>query len=243
MNSSLIPIKVQCGCGQKYAFDVEPLAGKMPGPVACPVCGADGTSTANVLLSQHLTVRPAPAAPAATSAVRVAMPATAPARVAPAMAPSVAVRPVAASNGSPGVSVAAAPHAAPPGRPGARLPGQMDEAQARAEARAKIWWGNEPAEVLSFLRVQGIAPNEAKALVDSLVAERTSSIRKKGIKKIFQGLGCMLLPVVGLPLLLGGYLYFWAITVLFAIYGLVQFLKGLLMFIAPKGEPGDVSED
>ena len=40
-------IKIECGCGQRYAFDVEPHDGRMPHTVACPVCGADGTGVAN----------------------------------------------------------------------------------------------------------------------------------------------------------------------------------------------------
>lgn len=51
-------IKIECGCGQHYAFDVEPVNGLMPARVACPVCGADGTDNANVLLAQSLPARP-----------------------------------------------------------------------------------------------------------------------------------------------------------------------------------------
>jgi hypothetical protein len=51
----MIPIKIQCGCGQRYAFDIEPVNGRMPSPVACPACGADGTDTANAILAQGLT--------------------------------------------------------------------------------------------------------------------------------------------------------------------------------------------
>jgi hypothetical protein len=39
-DSYMTPIKIQCGCGQRYAFDVEPVHGRMPSPVARPVCGA-----------------------------------------------------------------------------------------------------------------------------------------------------------------------------------------------------------
>ena len=35
----MIPIKIQCGCGQRYAFDAE------------PVCGEDGTTTANEVIA------------------------------------------------------------------------------------------------------------------------------------------------------------------------------------------------
>jgi hypothetical protein len=51
----MIPVKVQCGCGQRYAFDVEPVSGRMPSPVACPVCGADGTAAANEIIARTLT--------------------------------------------------------------------------------------------------------------------------------------------------------------------------------------------
>jgi hypothetical protein len=49
----MIPIKIQCGCGQKYVFDVEPVGGCMAYAVACPVCGADGTAAANVAIANH----------------------------------------------------------------------------------------------------------------------------------------------------------------------------------------------
>ena len=50
----MIPIKIQCGCGQRYAFDIEPLCGRMPGRVVCPVCGQDGTRVANEIIAFNL---------------------------------------------------------------------------------------------------------------------------------------------------------------------------------------------
>jgi len=41
-------LKIVCECGQKYAFDVEPVGGRMPVAVNCPACQADGTATANM---------------------------------------------------------------------------------------------------------------------------------------------------------------------------------------------------
>lgn len=58
----MVPVKIECECGQNYAFDVEPINGRMPGGVACPGCGADGTAAANEFISQQLA--PAEAAPA-----------------------------------------------------------------------------------------------------------------------------------------------------------------------------------
>jgi hypothetical protein len=43
----MISIKILCPCGQKFAFDVEPVAGRMPSRVNCPACGRDATLTAN----------------------------------------------------------------------------------------------------------------------------------------------------------------------------------------------------
>ena len=54
-----IPVKIICGCGQKYAFDVYPVNDRMPAPVRCPVCGLDGTAAANEVIA--LALKPAPA--------------------------------------------------------------------------------------------------------------------------------------------------------------------------------------
>jgi len=57
---AVVNIKIVCGCGQKYAFDVYPLHGRMPVPVQCPVCGMDGTAAANEIMARTLNARPAP---------------------------------------------------------------------------------------------------------------------------------------------------------------------------------------
>lgn len=40
-------LKLDCGCGERFAFDVEPVEGRMPAEVACPACGRDMTAAAN----------------------------------------------------------------------------------------------------------------------------------------------------------------------------------------------------
>jgi hypothetical protein len=50
--SGMVPIKITCACGQKYAFEVHPQNGLMPAPVHCPVCRRDGTPDANRLLAE-----------------------------------------------------------------------------------------------------------------------------------------------------------------------------------------------
>ena len=58
-------LKVVCQCGQKYKFDVEPVQGRMPFTVNCPICSADGTASANALLAQNAppAIAPMPMAP------------------------------------------------------------------------------------------------------------------------------------------------------------------------------------
>jgi hypothetical protein len=65
-------IKVQCDCGQKIKFDVDPAYTRIPFPVNCPVCGADCLDKANQMLGALV---PAAAAPVAVGAPSVATPA------------------------------------------------------------------------------------------------------------------------------------------------------------------------
>ena len=78
----MIPIKILCRCGQKYAFDVKPVNGRMPNVVNCPVCGADGTAAANEIIAASLpSPRPAGLSinrPSASYAAPIAAPAAPP---------------------------------------------------------------------------------------------------------------------------------------------------------------------
>jgi hypothetical protein len=60
MMHATVPVKIVCSCGQKYAFDVYPLNGRMPLPIRCPVCGVDGTAVANEIIALALKAQPAP---------------------------------------------------------------------------------------------------------------------------------------------------------------------------------------
>jgi hypothetical protein len=93
----MLAIKVQCVCGQRFAFDVEPVNGRMPQSVKCPSCGADGTLAANQSIAETLAgqavppapviqaAAPLPPPPAAVTAPRLQVAAVAPA---PASAPA-----------------------------------------------------------------------------------------------------------------------------------------------------------
>jgi hypothetical protein len=66
-------IKLSCGCGTRYKFDVEPINNRMPAAVQCPSCATDGTAEANAIIASQLSVSaPPPPPPAATPTLRVA---------------------------------------------------------------------------------------------------------------------------------------------------------------------------
>ncbi len=69
MNASPIPIKIFCACGQKYAFEVWPRAGRMPATVACPVCKLDGTAEADRIIHKVLNGKTQPLPPASVNAL------------------------------------------------------------------------------------------------------------------------------------------------------------------------------
>jgi len=72
----MMQVKVHCLCGQKYAFEVEPFAGRMPVAVACPVCRRDGTEEANRVIARTLPAQTQPLPPPAVTAVLNAVQAT-----------------------------------------------------------------------------------------------------------------------------------------------------------------------
>jgi hypothetical protein len=63
-SKAMLEIKIQCDCGQKFKFDVEPVNGRMPFAVNCPACGLDGTPKANAIIKETLSSQPVSAAPA-----------------------------------------------------------------------------------------------------------------------------------------------------------------------------------
>jgi hypothetical protein len=122
-------IKVECNCGQRYKFDVEPINGRMPFPVSCPVCGANGTEKANEILARTLPIGTcfAPGAapvgvllsePSSGPIASVAAPVAAPAAAAPA-APRIRLSTGHAQEASP--TVTGAPPT-PPSPPPLRAP-------------------------------------------------------------------------------------------------------------------------
>ncbi len=54
----VLEIKIQCGCGSRFAFEVQPVYGRMPTPVSCPRCGCDHTEQANHQIALKLAPPP-----------------------------------------------------------------------------------------------------------------------------------------------------------------------------------------
>lgn len=226
----MIPIKIQCGCGQRYAFDVEPVNGRTPFPVACPVCSTDGTAAANDVIAASMP---------AQSSIPVAVPVAVP--VAAARLRAVASAPPASAQ--PAESAAPAPQAEP--RKRVPLAGQLDEVQATTEARSKILWGDPPDNVISFLRGNGFSQKEASSLVRALSGERAAMVRKTGIRKIMVGIGLMFVPVISFLIFTAiGYLEIklFALTVMVGIWGAWMCFNGAFMVLLPKAEGGDVAD-
>lgn len=63
----MVPVKVICACGQKYAFEVQPVGGKMPVPVFCPSCGKEGTLQAEQSIARILSGKTQPMPPPSVS--------------------------------------------------------------------------------------------------------------------------------------------------------------------------------
>jgi hypothetical protein len=232
----MMTVKIDCDCGQRYAFDVEPVGGVLPTAVACPACGADGMAKANEFIASHTTAQePATSAPAA---IRISAPAQASVRIA---APAPAPPP---SSAAPGLRVSSP--AAAPSEAHSTIPYRhVDPERARNEARAKILWGEEPKAVASFLRAEGLSFEDATAMVQALQVERAATIRNEGVKKILIGAGLICIPIFAFAASAAAGRFAvrpLAVTVALGFYGIWTFVTGLFKFLAPKSEAGDAFE-
>jgi hypothetical protein len=223
----MMQIKIQCGCGQHYAFEVEADGDLQPETVSCPVCGADGTAAANAAIAQSLTAQPteAAAAPAGRPPrIRIATPPPAAQPVTPAATPALSSRPHGATT---------------PAR-------EINRTQLEFEARAKILWGDQPEEVIRFLRIQGLDSEEASAIVHAMFRERMATIRAAGISKMLKGIGMAIGSVVTFVLFVkAGFISIWILgsIAIACLYGLWLVLTGGLKVLAPKSEAGDAAEN
>ncbi len=110
-------IKVTCGCGARYKFDLELAEQEMPSAVVCPGCQADLTSVANEEIRNYVTKHAADVSAPASAPVAppAAAPSPAPTSVLPSKSPSVTAEPVPApAPAAPAAPPAAAAPVVPP---------------------------------------------------------------------------------------------------------------------------------
>jgi hypothetical protein len=138
----MLEVKIQCDCGQRYKFDVEPVNGAMPYAVKCPICHLDGTAKANEVLRVGGGVKFAPA-PAAVAPAPIRIGGAPPA--APTAPPALRI------SGTPPITPAApVAVAAPPAIGAPPAPGRIG-ARPQAEAVAPAAPGKKPNFGLGLL--------------------------------------------------------------------------------------------
>ena len=227
----MIPIKIQCGCGQRYAFDAEPVNGRLAAPVSCPACGVDGTAEADKIIAQSqpeepVYILPAPPPPSPSPAPRMRLHVT-----------------VAATPAPPVLSPAS--HL-PSSAPHASQLGLVDRDQAVIEARAKVSWGDSQEAVLKYLMIQGFKHEEAAELIAGLFKARALAVRGIGVKKILTGIGLMFVPVAGLIFFHVEFhvipVKIMALLLAVGVWGFFRAINGAIMVAVPKMQSGDVAE-
>ncbi|MDR3456154.1 MAG: hypothetical protein P4N60_01805 [Verrucomicrobiae bacterium] len=235
----MIAVKIECDCGQHYAFDVEPVNGRMGTEVTCPACGVDGTGAANHVIAQKL--GPPPSPPIDPDPV-ILIPPPQPRRV-PA---SIALAPAPADLGLKINKTETAP--VPEPRKIAvsdRELGIVSREQAETDARAKVSWGDSQEEVIKYLMLQRFTAQEATDLVGEIFKERLVTVRTNGVRKIIIGTSLMFVPIIAWIIfaLIGVILLkLMAIAIMVGCYGFWLLINGIIALVAPKMESGDVAE-
>ncbi|EEF59253.1 PQQ-binding-like beta-propeller repeat protein [Pedosphaera parvula] len=119
-------VKVQCTCGTRFEFEVEPVNERMPVPINCPSCNSDATGLANEVIKQQLAAaKPAPATPAASAnpgipAIKIPSLPTAQSSSAP--VPAISAQPaIPAASPATAAAVPAAPTPPAPSQGGLRI--------------------------------------------------------------------------------------------------------------------------
>ena len=216
----MVSVKIECGCGQHYSFDVMPVNGKMGSAVACPTCGADGTEVANDVIASKL---------------------------APPYSPPTEAVPVPSSTGGARLRIGATDHESSPASPGVRVDsrslGLVDRETAETEARAKISWGDSQDSVVRYLMLQGFSVPDAEELVGGLYQERLTALRVKGVKKVVLGVGMMFVPVIAFFAgVMKISIKLMGLAILVGAVGFWNTVNGIIILVAPKMESGDVAE-
>lgn len=209
----MIPIKIQCGCGQRYAFDVEPVDGRITSPVACPACGVDGTIAANEIIAQRV-VPPQPTV-ASEPTVHLQVAAPAPSRLSSAPRRSALL-------------------------PGQLEPAKA-EAEARSKifwgdppedvVKFLMMQGFSPDD--ATVSVRAMFQERATMLQGIGIRKIVTGIALMAVPVVtFLIFACIHIMFIKLL----------ALAVMVGLWGAWMFLKGLIMALSPKSETGDVAD-
>ena len=229
----MVPVKIECDCGQHYVFEVEPVNGCMPSAIACPGCGADGTAAANAAITRHVSslasVDAPVAIPPAKSALHIATPVF---TSATASADSEAPATVPKSIGYSG-----------------RQLGLVGREQALVEARAKVSWGDSQDTVVKYLMMQGYPHREAVEQAAEMFKVRRAETRANGIKKLITG-GCLIGAAVTVwavfvsldELTARVFVRVVGVAVLVGCWGLWQVANGAILLLVPGLDKRDVAD-
>jgi predicted phage tail protein len=123
---------------------------------------------------------------------------------------------------------------------------KIDHTQAQHEAKAKIFWGDPPEEVIKFLMIRGFSYQEASDKVRVLFNERLAAIRTNGIGKILMGIFIAFGSAASFLLLVrAGLISLWLLASagIACVSGLWMILVGIFKVLAPKSERGDASDN
>ncbi len=209
----MIPIKIQCGCGQRYAFEVEPISGHMPSAITCPVCGADGTEAANQAIAQSM-----PAQPAVVAATL--------------LKPSISIPQATPAPPAPLRSL---------GIPGLEVDPEQVKHEARAKilwgdvpeevAKFMVLKGIDYDEACAFVRA--VFKERARAIqvggIRKIVIGAALMTVPVGAYFMFMSIGVMSIKL-------------FALTIMVGLAGAWLAFNGIFMLLSPKSEAGNVSE-
>jgi hypothetical protein len=105
-------------------------------------------------------------------------------------------------------------------------------------------WGDDVTTVTNYLQSQGFSIVEAKAAIEPMLVDRAAAVRKAGVGRMITGSLMILVGVAGVVLFLMGYMpdKLMGAGVCIGAWGGWKFISGLIMFLSPKSEKGDVAD-
>ena len=112
------------------------------------------------------------------------------------------------------------------------------------DARAEIIWGTAPEKVRESLLSKGVDEADAAELIESVMRERSETIRAEGIKKLVYGILFVVAPVAyyAIALLMEVlFIKLFAALCVLGVVGIYKIIAGTAMILKPRSHTGDLS--